>query len=263
MRSARVSFIAAVGALAVATSVSSGAAQNPALERILAAERGDTPEVTALVAGKDPNARDKIHQRTALMWSIFRNDYKAFDRFIATPGADVNAKDDRGETALLHAAQFVMKFETTPMVEALIANGADVTGPTETGGLTPLMHAANGNAPGAALAILTKLDPKQLELRNSEGRTALSIGAAVGATEVVRLLLEKGAKLEGTDDEGKTALLHAAGHQFPGSLATLALLLEKGADPNARDQAGNTPLSEARKYGPPGAVEALQRAGAK
>ncbi len=238
-------------------SAQSPPARNPKLEQILAAQRGETPEVQALVQGTDPNARDKVHQRTALTWTIFLNDQAAFDRFIAT-GADVNAKDDEGSTPLLAAAQFAMKHDTTAMAEALVAKGADVA--LRTQGLTPLMHAANSNAPGVAQAILSKLPAGEVDARNSNGMTALSIGASVGASEVVRLLLEKGAKVDGRDEAGKTPLMHAAGHAFPGTVTTVIVLLEKGADAKARDKAGNTPLSEAKQHGPPEAVEILQQA---
>jgi ankyrin repeat protein len=255
--------LAAAGLVVTAAGGRVATAQSPRLQEILAAERGETPEVRALVAGKDPNARDKPHRRTALMWSIILNDGAAFDRFIAVPGADVDAEDDRGETALSQAAQFGMKHNTTPMVEALLGKGADVSGSTEPNGLTPLMHAANGNVLGVARALLARIDPREVDRRSARGRTALVIGASVGAADIVRLLLEKGAQVDGVDEEGKTPLIHAAGRRFPGTLATVELLLGQGADPNARDKLGNTALSQARQYGPPGVVELLQKAGAK
>jgi ankyrin repeat protein len=92
--------------------------------------------------------------------------------------------------------------------------------------------------------------------------TALAIGAMVGASEVVELLLEKGAQIDSRDDAGKTPLMQAAGHQFPGSEATVALLLKKGANPELKDQAGNTALSEARRRGSAGIVALLEKAGA-
>ena len=232
------------------------------VQEILAAERGETPEVRALVAGKDPNARDQAHKRTALMWSIFLADEKAFERLIALPGADVDAVDDRGETALLQAAEFAMKYDTTPIVEALLAHGARVTSVSEGRDMTPLMHAANGNSPGVAQALLAKVDAKELERRNAEGRTALAIAAMVGAAEVAEMLLEKGAQIDGRDDGGKTPLIVAAGYQFPGTEATVALLLKKGANPKLKDQAGNTALSEAKRRGSAGVVELLTKAGA-
>jgi ankyrin repeat protein len=238
-------------------------ARNPALEKILAEERGETPEVAALLQGSDPNARDKARQRTALTWSIIRNDQAAFDRFIAAPGVDVNAKDSAGETPLLFVAQLAMQDDLAPMAEALVAKGADVVGDPPGRGLTPLMHAANSNAPGVAQAILSKLPAKDLDVRNSLGSSALEIAASVGAVDVIELLLEKGAKLDTRDRQGKTPLILAASHTFPGTVATVKLLLSKKVDPNVRDTKGNTALSEAKEYGSPEVVELLLAAGAK
>jgi ankyrin repeat protein len=92
--------------------------------------------------------------------------------------------------------------------------------------------------------------------------TALGIAAMVGASEVVRLLLEKGAQIDSPDDAGKTALIQAAGHQFPGSEATVALLLKNGANPKLKDHDGNTALSEARRRGSAGIVALLEKRGA-
>jgi ankyrin repeat protein len=237
-------------------------APHPALEKILAAQRGETPEVDALVRGKDPNARDTVHQRTALMWTIVRDDTANFDRFMAA-GADVNAKDAEGSTPLLVAAELAMKHDTTAMAEALVAKGADVAARPGGQGLTPLMHAANGNAPGVAQAILSKLDAKDVDVRTGDGMTALSIAAAVGASDVVEMLLAKGAQVDGRDKRDKTPLMHAAGHSFPGTVPTVTLLLGKGADVNARDKEGRTPLSAAKQSGPPELAEMLRKAGAR
>lgn len=246
---------------ALAQAQQPGHKRSPAAERILAAERGETPEVDALLRGTDPNARDKTTNRTALMWAIVRNDRTAFDRLIAIPGADVNATDRRDETALVTAAQIAMKFDTTPMVEALLEKGANPRMPEQ--GFTALIHAANSNRPAVARAILAKLTAKDLEARNPFGQTALGQAAWVGAAEIVTMLLDKGANIEAADSEGKTPLLNAAGHVFPGTLETVRVLVARKADVNARDKAGNTPISEAIKHGAPGVAELLKKSGAK
>jgi len=228
----------------------------------IAAERGDTAEVRALVSGSEPNARDELFRRTALTWSIYLNDRAAFERFIAA-GADVNAADDRGATPLFAAAELAMQFDTSVMAETLVAKGAGRDGGVPRLGLTPLMHAANSNAPGVVRAILSKLDPTHIDARTSDGKTALIVAATVGAADIVRMLLDKGAKVDGADGTGATPLIYAAGYAFPGTTATVSLLLSKGAEPNARDQSGHTPLSRAKQYGPQEVVEILRRAGAQ
>jgi ankyrin repeat protein len=234
-----------------------------AVERMMAAERGETPEVQALVKGGDPNARDTVHQRTALMWSIVLNDRAAFDRFLAAAAADVNARDDSGETALMFAAQFGATYDTTAMAAALIAKSADVAARTPGQSLTPLMHAANMNAAGVARLILEKLDPKEVDVRNSFGQTALLMAVFVGAAPVVELLLEKGANVEGADPNGQTPLMYAVRGHTEGTDDTVAVLLNGKADVNARDKAGSTPLGEATKAGNTAIAAVLKEAGAR
>ena len=77
------------------------------------------------------------------------------------------------------------------------------------------------------------------------------------------MVLEKGAAVDAKDEAGRTPLMNAAGHVFPGTAGTVTLLLEKGADPNARAKDGRTPLADAKQYGPPEVVELLQKAGAR
>jgi len=61
-----------------------------------------------------------------------------------------------------------------------------------------------------------------------------------GQSEVVKLLIEKGANVNGKGAYDRTALHVAAGN---GRLDLVAYLLKHGADPNATDRAGATPLS--------------------
>jgi serine/threonine-protein phosphatase 6 regulatory ankyrin repeat subunit B len=236
---------------------------NPVVDRILAAERGETPEVQALLAGTDANARDAAHKRTALMWSIQLNDQAAFQRFI-NAGADVNAVDASHETALDFAVEFAMQYDTTAIVEALLAKGADpMAGAGSGGGMAPLIHAANANSVGVTRALLAKIDPKTIDGSTSDGMTALIAAASVGARDVAYLLLEKGASIDRYDLQGRTPLIHAASKQFPGTTETVKLLLEMGANPTARDKDGHTALSEAQQRGSADVIALLKKAGAQ
>jgi ankyrin repeat protein len=70
------------------------------------------------------------------------------------------------------------------------------------------------------------------------GGTALTWAAWINDAEAVRILLDRGAKVDAADAEGRTALHLAAGW---GPHMT-KLLLDKGADVNARTKSGETPL---------------------
>ena len=70
----------------------------------------------------------------------------------------------------------------------------------------------------------------------------LTLAAAHGYTEIIRLLLEGRANIEARDQSGWTSLAHAV-WQDRGS--SIALLLAHGANPNARGPRGETVLMRA------------------
>lgn len=69
----------------------------------------------------------------------------------------------------------------------------------------------------------------------SHGQTALTKAACNGQGEMVTRLLDAGADINGKTDEGKTALHWADDTEI------VRLLLERGADPSIRDASGQTP----------------------
>jgi ankyrin repeat protein len=88
---------------------------------IEASRRGDLPEVKRLLAkGADVNAKDKFG-RTALI-SAAGNNQQETVKLLLAKGADVNAKDMNGNTAFI-AASF---YGHPEVVKLLLAKGADV-----------------------------------------------------------------------------------------------------------------------------------------
>ena len=75
------------------------------------------------------------------------------------------------------------------------------------------------------------------------GSTMLSIASLMGHTEVVALLLERGADVNAKSRDGGTAL-HAAA--FLGRAETVKLLLEKGADTTLRNNMGSIAIDGAK-----------------
>ena len=76
--------------------------------------------------------------------------------------------------------------------------------------------------------------------------TYLKLAVWFGTTEMVRFLLDRGADIEATDENGATILSDAAS---VGDLATVSLLLDRGADINKVDWFGRSPLSQAERAG--------------
>ena len=98
-----------------------------------------------------------------------------------------------------------------------------------------------------------------LHEQNDSGATALHIASYLGETEIVSLLLDRGASLSTTDHAGRTALLCA----LIGGRGDLALeLIERGSPVNARDAHGSTGLQEAVVIGRHDVVRALLQQGA-
>lgn len=147
-------------------------------------------------------------------------------------GAKVNARDDRGWTALMNAAFYNQK-ETAQL---LIANGANVqvkdksgyaplhwaafNGHTElvnllinylanvnaqsTFGWTPLLQASTRGHAGTCAALIA--GGADVNLGSKDGWTALHKACANGHSEVVKLLLAAGAKSDIPHQDGATPL---------------------------------------------------------
>jgi ankyrin repeat protein len=99
-------------------------------------------------------------------------------------GADVNARSKRGETALAAAAGR----GDLMSVNLLLDQGADVNA-TDYRGYTPLMHAAQYDRDAPELIRLLLASGANVAA-TGEGRTALTIAARRGETELTRILRE-------------------------------------------------------------------------
>ncbi len=96
---------------------------------------------------------------------------------------------------------------------------------------------------------------------NERGQTALMRSAEYQRTEVVTLLLGKGADVKFIGDRHtRTALMEAAG---AGNCGIMKQLVEKGADINAKDYENTTPLHFACMWGHVEAVSLLIKLGTK
>jgi ankyrin repeat protein len=137
-------------------------------------------------------------------------------------GADVNARDEDGATALAWAADH----SNLAMAELLLAKGADPNIANELG-ISPLALAiSNGSSALVKLLLAKGADPN---LARENGETPLMTAARLGQVDTVRLLLERGARADAREKKfGQTALMWAAG-----SPEAVRLLLARGADVHA------------------------------
>jgi cytohesin len=104
-------------------------------------------------------------------------------------------------------------------------------------------YAKSGDA--TSLAEELAVHPDALNLPDDAGLTPLHLAAAHCRTNVVSLLLEKGADID-RKAKGGTTPLHMAAQE--GCAEAVTLLLAKGAAVNARDDERRTPLKRAQQW---------------
>lgn len=180
-------------------------------------------------------------------------------RALIAQGADVNAADGDGSTALHWAASQ----GDLALTEALLKAGARVSAVTRIGGMSPLFMAARNGNPAIVSALL-KAGASATEA-NANGTTVLMIAASAGSGPSVKLLLDAGADPNAKDaTNGQTALMFAAARN---SVEPIRMLLAHKADASAttkvvalkrvRVDANGDPLPEgdAEKAAPKGAPQ--------
>ncbi|XP_054680982.1 M-phase phosphoprotein 8 isoform X3 [Grus americana] len=86
---------------------------------------------------------------------------------------------------------------------------------------------------------LSSNEEYNLDQEDSSGMTLVMHAAAGGHDDLLRVLIRKGAKVNGRQKNGTTALIHAAEKNF---LTTVAILLEAGAYVNMQQSSGETAL---------------------
>jgi ankyrin repeat protein len=124
-------------------------------------------------------------------------------------------------------------------------------------GTTPLHHASSiGNTEVVKLLIEKGAD---INVKNNFGSTPLHYASNEGNTEVVKLLIDNGADIN-VKDRADTTPLHKA--SFKGHTEVVNLLIENGADIHVKDNSGDTPLKVANEYGRTEVVHLLFEKGA-
>ena len=273
---------------------------------------------TLLVAGADPNARDpEVLDFTPLHWAAARASADDDPRIASASillrgGADPNIPSTDGRTPL--------HFASNPsLVRLLLAAGADpnitdrsgvdaiqsaaLAGDStkvailiEAGVELPPLHTAIALADSLAVGELMMSevtnDLVDLDLRDYAGFTALQLAVLISSPDMVKSLVEAGANVDLTDNQGYTALHHAIRRDGPlavvetlvdaganleiptedgstglqlaverGDLPKVTVLLRGGADPHRVDENGNTTLHIAARFANPEVVQAMLDAG--
>ncbi len=237
---------------------------------LMLAAQGNTAEmISALVkAGADVNAKD-TEGKTALMDAVVNP--AAFQALLKA-GAKVDAKDNNGRSVLVYLLGNPDDSELLEMLPVLFAAGADANA-ADQGGQTALMSAISKSA--AIITALLKAGAKA-DVVDRNGQSLLMFAAKGHNADIIPVLIKAGAKVNLKNSNGQTALLIAADPSYgEGEENSIILaLLKAGEDVNAQDKEGISPLMSAAKVyagsisagstsATPMIVDELLKAGAK
>lgn len=130
-------------------------------------------------------------------------------------------------------------------------------------GIKPTFYEACALGDLGAIRAFLEADASLINSYAPDGFTALTLAAAFGGPEAVRVLMERGAdpELKAKHSFIKVAPLHAA--VFGNRTDVVAVLLEKGADPNSAQPGGFTALHGAAQNGNEEMASMLMQAGAQ
>jgi ankyrin repeat protein len=174
--------------------------------------------------GADVNAADG-EGRTALMSASSKGGLEE-TKYLLDSAGNVNTRDNIGVTALILAAEN----GHADLVNLLLDKGADLKA-KDNSGWTALMCAADrGHANVVGL------------LKAKGDEVTLPVAALIGDRPEVEHFIEAGSDINMSVADGLTALIAAA---LRGNTSLVDLLLKKGADVNAR--AGGGPISRQKK----------------
>ncbi|MBQ7151098.1 MAG: ankyrin repeat domain-containing protein [Synergistaceae bacterium] len=228
--------------------------------------------IAALDSGADPNSKNNSNNRTTALMTAAR--YNKDPKVIAAlinAGAEINARNHNGNTALMFAAM-----ENTPeVIKMLCSKGADIEALNHDKKsalhyaklskilnktdviklLTPNSTAkpqekTTEKTPDEKLLELCKFGNAQeiseiiqagadVNFSTSSNTTPLMIAAEYNTVDSIIALIKNKAEVNAFNRNGNTALMLAS--QF-NTLESVQALIENGADINTKNKAGNTAL---------------------
>jgi ankyrin repeat protein len=225
-----------------------------AVERLVVSSGASEDLELLFKLGADPNQKTRNGSRL-LHQAVHMRNVGAF-RTLVRVGADINARDENGRTALINTADYSYE-ESLPIAKILVEAGADINA-QDADGATALLVST---VPYADIDVYLIEHGADANLATRDGYTPLMRAAEKCAFSKMRLLVEHGADVRARTKDGMTAVHIAAGHigwmwEEPrqtsdrrNQLEMISLLQEKGADLTARTAEGRSALHFAAESG--------------
>jgi len=201
---------------------------------------------------REPRTQEELDQQ--LLWLLDQRDTPSVATIqqLLDKGARVNARIDDGTTLML-----AVRWGHAEIVKLLLAAGAEVDAKHRLGDSALIMSARRSipemnpprgqPLPPPASEIMSLLLAKgaDVNLIGHDGHTALM---EANSTAKVKLLVAHGAQVNTKDEESKTALMYAVDR---GEVEVVEALLQAGADASVVDEEGATALMHALEEPPP------------
>jgi ankyrin repeat protein len=176
-----------------------------------------------------------------ISYEVSGNEYKYSDgeleAFLLSSGANVNARDNAGRTALFHIVSAKVEH-----VNMLLRHRAEVN-VADKNGVTPLMLVHNPSIAKALIQAGAKVNAS-----DKLGMTPLMYavaGEGQDAQEYVKFLIQSRARVNAQDHAGKSVLMYAL-DRYNAWFENWEILLKSGANIHLKDKRGRTAISYVR-----------------
>ncbi|EON61497.1 26S proteasome non-ATPase regulatory subunit 10 [Coniosporium apollinis CBS 100218] len=171
-----------------------------------AAREGKTSVVESLLnANPRLSSRRDEDDRLPLHWAVSYNRPEIVQLLMQSKNFDVDAQDGLGWTPLMMASS-LRAGDGDALIDTLLSAGADVNAKNNNG-QTALHFAASKNNIDTARKLTAH--KASARVKDKRGQLALHRAAAVGSVPMMKLLLENKSPVNATDVDGMTALHHA------------------------------------------------------
>lgn len=202
-----------------------------------AIEASDLETIEALIeAGVDLSLNNERNQPVLNVAQRQENPLPMIELLVSA-GADVDATDRLGNTALILAATGTD--DKVEIVSYLLEQGATVNAIGGGGATALIMAAQNGNTAVAEQLILAGADINYQDDTQYQ-QAPIHWAARNGQFEILKLLLDAGVNIDAVENTNSSAIFYAAYYGHPDIVDHL---IDAGADLTIRDTGGKTALS--------------------